>query len=246
MITLTVSGTPLDAAEVGIQIVKATNMGARGTPSTRSETWAINGWIKADSETELAAKMAIRENLFSGSSSVDLVLKRSTGAITHQLLSNDALQGTRARQFRWLAGNPRYWGMGTELVLMRSYSVVVDAVYAVAGGDNLLRYSETLRFIGTGGARKVLRGSFTGPMQEQYPQLITKISAIQSGTAVGLFSYPDFPQYAFFDRLDAETHTQEWGTPRNMSNLQSTEWPISWRYVYHSAGLLQGTPTLPL
>lgn len=223
--------------EVGFTISKFLTLSPRGTPFKNLHSWVINGVLRADTQSELTSKMDATQTAYSQSGQ-DLVFYLSGGVPSHhKLLSGSTLTGTRVRSFTWQPGQPGVWGSGTEYVFRRSYRIVVDAEAIADGADNILQYTQSLTYKGTGGPRWLLAGSLTGPMQMQTVQQATPLYLIQSGFALGLFSRPDFPGplVPALEHQDMREETSIDGIPYPNGVIALG---ARWRYVHESSSFI--------
>lgn len=109
------------------------------------------------------------------------------GTLTHSLLnSGTCLSGVRVLN---RPSFPR--GDATELVLKRTFSVVLQATYDSAA-DNLVSWQESVETIGTGGPKFFVVETIIGPIAV-YTTLNSAQYYSQTGMAVGYSSYIDPP-----------------------------------------------------
>lgn len=169
----------------------------------------------------------------------DLVLEYSDGSASyHQLLTSNCLGGTIVKE------PPQFpTGRFGENNTVRTYRVVVTGRLPVSRSA-MMSFSERITISGGGmrwGCIEVNRG-------EGVRQLLRThglCRATQSGSATGLYAYPDIPPpiwpYALVEQFpeltleNPETYGGEQGAPQ----LNHT---VSWSYQFEATQRLWGTP----
>lgn len=202
------------------------------------KTWNIDGILHADSTAEVVTAFTAMERAYSVWYQ-DLVLIDDAGSTIHELRNSGSMTGVKITR---PPSCPR--GSGAELSTYRSYSITATADYPPSGVTNPLRsFTETLSFQGGGPERTVVE-CVNVPPQEQLLKLFTACRAIQSGSAVGLFSYPLIPAPIFPGKERVRGNPP--GNPQKGSpkyrNGQYVDWPISWSYEFISGTPLVGNP----
>lgn len=198
-------------------------------------TWTINGYVRADPGQTLANSMAQVESLVVAMETciqegTDLVF--SIGA-TMRLLSANCMSGTHVRDFAWLTGYDGVRGSGAEAVLRRSFRLVIYGDIVATPGTNYTSYSDSLKFIGTGGDRTVPVPSLNGTVQAQQLELYTPQWVLQSGSAIGLTSRPTAatPQFlgvGYYPNPEGFNVTEF--TPKDWGQNLNTQFGCAWSY----------------
>jgi len=231
-----------DDNECWFSLDKQVVRGKTGTRTSIRERWTITGVKKAASETLLTAALLDLERAY-GRDYQNLLLYGTGNVPTrHGLINAETLTGVTVKSFRYLPGNPQVWGSGTEYVLRRTFQVVLEAD-RLDVEQNVISYHETVQQIGNGGEKFKMVGSLTGPVQKQIVQKHTPFIAIQSGSAVGLLSYPSPPAGMFRSSLHNELETGSVDSPLKFSPVVNSQYRVSWKYVSESATSLIGGPT---
>lgn len=125
---------------------------------------------------------------------------------------------------------------GGELVTGRTFTFQASAIYPYNGVSGaVISYSERIETIGTGGPLVSWQNSFNGaPVPVRlYPITMTRV--VQLGQAVGYRLYPTPPNPVL---PVAYLTNPETAIVRGSPVPNGTEWPISWRYVFHYPGPL--------
>lgn len=213
--------------------------GDRGNIVRHVHTLSISGCLEGDSVAELvAASLALRALL--SEPYQDIVLLADDGSATDtKLLNSNSISGVRVLELDF----PEQYG-GAEYATLRSFSFTAQAEY-LAGGDDTVRYSESVTVVGTGGPRFEMRVPVSGPPVKQILSTHTPVRATQSGEWTGLLKYPSnapAPLWGAHEQEDRRVLRRL--TPR-VGSGGFFEYPIVWTYEFLSAGPLTGRPGNP-
>lgn len=201
----------------------------------------VYGVKKADDAASLTTALLALETAYS-SDGGDIAFHDNSGNLTrHFMLSSSTVDGVQVKDFRYLPGNPRIWGSGTEYVNMRSYRIILEGLL-IDSPLNVVFWKESVMGIGTGGPKFIYKGALTGPPQKQLIQQQTAFQAVQEGYAVGYIDYPFpatpiWPQHEHLQRRRLTKLTPKFGA------VQNTLFPIRWHYEFESSAQLIGSPS---
>lgn len=152
----------------------------------------------------------------------------------HELLSRDCIGGTRVVM-------PTYpSNKGAEGVTKRSLQVAVEGDRALPNNElksALLSFTETVRPQG-GGPRFGHLELRRGRPHKQLETTHEVFTATQSGTAVGLYTYPAVPPPIWPFALKRIMQPQYDHPQRIGGNFIG--WPVSWNYEYEANQVLRG------
>jgi hypothetical protein len=207
---------------------------ARGKAESTVKTVTLEAVLIPSSASQANITTAIRQiELAYSVNGLSWGLYQDDGTITPHALPLGSISGVRVMGFDWNKSD------GAEYATQRTATITLEAEYP--GGDNLLIFQETLRFIGNGGARFVWVETANGPPQRQLVNQRTVARAVQSGMAVGLLAEPDFPPpiWPNIERYDL----REMGrvAPR-FDGAAFRDWGINWTYQFESGQPLFGEP----
>src|SRR5260370_18125202 len=165
--------------EPAVQIAKRAVVWAGGYRQAVRETWRIVGVLHAAAPAALTAAIAgLRSAYNVNGLDLGLYLDDQTTLTDHVLSSGASLGGTRVTALDFPTGS------GAEYSTFRSYSITVEANFPDAS-NNLLDFSETLSFDGTGGPRVIFLDTLEGLPQPQLAQQRTTYRAREQGRATG-------------------------------------------------------------
>ena len=224
--------------EPAVQIGKRAIFSPRGLRQSVRETWRIVGVLRAASQPALTAAIADLRSAYNVNGyDLGLYLDDQTTLTDHVMTSSAALGGTRVTALDFPAG------AGAEYSTFRSYSIAVEADFPDTS-NNLLDFSETLSFEGTGGPRVIFLDTLDGLPQPQIAQQRTTTRARQEGRAVGLATYPPVPPPIWPQAEMQPARRLVLRSPRRAAgNL--TEFAVEWSYSFESIAPLAGTPGVP-
>lgn len=212
-----------------------------GTVYAQMHRYQLNGALVADSESAMdAAYAALAAAYYDGR---DLALVYTAGGDTSLLLeSANCNGGTKVTRPPSL---PEMRGAAYSAYL--PYSITVEGEQPVTSrSTDLLSYSETIQRSG-GGPRYELRETLNSYPIKQQTRQQTIYRMVQSGSAVGLYSYPT-PPPPIFPSAMLEAPTIVLVSPKRrggtLNSRSYTEWAVQWSYTFASASPLGATPNL--
>ncbi len=223
--------------EPAVQIGKRAVFSPRGYRQAVRESWRIVGVLHAASQSSLTAAIAALRSAYSVNGfDLQLYLDDQTTPTDHALISAASLGGTRVTALEFPTGT------GAEYSTFRSYSIAVEADFPDTG-NNLLDFSETVSFEGSGGPRVIFLDTLDGPPQPQMAQQQTTCRARQQGRAVGLATYPAVAP-PIWPAAEMQEHRRlVLRAPRRVAgNL--TQFAVEWSYVFESVGPIAGLPNV--
>ncbi len=206
---------------------------ARGLVQFTRKTLSIEGVLLASTQATIKTAIAAMETAYAVDGK-DAALFHDDGTKSpHSLDSNDSIGGVRVRSISFDKAT------AAEYATQRTFRVTLWADFA--GQDNLVQFIESLRFVGTGGPKRVWVQLINGLAQRQQVQARTTQRIVQSGTAIGYvvspaFPTPIFPQYEHEDRREANI-----GSPQRDGD-DHINYPISWTYHFEAPVALSGRP----
>lgn len=128
-----------------------------------------------------------------------------------------------------------------EYTTWRNFSITLEGDF-LALVENVLAFQETITSTGTGGQRNVFLETISGLPQKQTVASRTVTSAIQTGSAVGVLSYPVPASPLFPAAEDQDQRVIERRSPLSLLGFK-TEFGVQWTYKYRAAGVpLIGLP----
>ena len=212
-----------------------------GTIYAQMHRYQLQGALVADSESAMdAVYAALVAAYYDGR---DLALVYTAGGDTSLLLESSACNGGTK-----VVRPPSLPEMrNAAYTAYLPYSITVEGEKAVTSRDtDLISFSETIQRSG-GGPRYELRETLNSfPIKQQTRQQ-TIYRMTQSGTAVGLYSYPTPPGPIFPSAL-LEAPTVTLVSPKRRGGTLNargyTEWAVQWSYSFASASPLGATPNL--
>jgi hypothetical protein len=227
--------------EVNLSLTKRANRNARGFTAYTTWTMQLEGTLiavgdtAAEMQASIHAQILALENAY-GLDGFDAGLFHDDGSLTpHFLDSSASLGGVRVIGMEFDKDN-----RDGQYATGRSYRITLEADFpnpAVA----LQQWTESLRIVGTGGPRTVHLETISGVPQKQVVNQRTIVRATQSGSAVGLRTYPLPPAPLFPGAELVDNREVSKGSPRNLHGA-FVDWPINWSYQFEAAGSLNGTP----
>jgi hypothetical protein len=223
-----------EAGEAGISITKESLLNEADIEYGRAERWAIRGFLQGDDANDLAAKINAMVKAYSTHYQTMTLLTGGTNA--HSLPGRTDLGGLRVLK---PPSFPEY--QGAEGILYRQYEIEVECRYPTAGGTPLLSWVENLEIIGNGGPRYAVRQPIFGFPQVHQVAEHTPVTAVQSGEAVGMYSYPSVPKPLWPDLLQGDRNRPKYRSPKRRGT-KYIEWPVSWSYEFLSAKAFDGRP----
>jgi len=139
----------------------------------------------AQQQNDLKERMFEMEQAFAADR-VDAGMLHDDGTRSHFYFENGATEsGT-------ILTPPNFGGeAGVEYAALSSFSFSIEAYYLDPVAEAMSAFSETVSYKGTGGPRRVVVEMDTGPPRIQQVSTNSAITAVQSGTIVGLKGWID-------------------------------------------------------
>lgn len=138
----------------------------------------------------------------------------------HSLTTANALDGVQVKARSWPEGD------GAEYATLRSYYIILSAAYDDIEAE-LVSYTETFHYVGTGGPRFAVEETYAGPVY--VPEcLATSQRMVQTGSAIGWSGYPlvhmnpYYPQWEHLDRREVRVHHPQ--RHRNAFRMYQIDW----------------------
>jgi hypothetical protein len=167
----------------------------------------------------------------------DAVLLHDDGTQSaHTLTNGRSVGGVIVASLNYPVG-----GAG-EYATQRSYTISLHADYLATGADNIVSWNDTVSITGTGGPRKVVLSTISGPAVVQTLAQRTPVRATQSGSGVGFNSWPPPPRPFSAQNEEQERRSIKRTQPERR-NRQFSNYAISWSYSFSSASPLIGYPS---
>ncbi len=232
--------------EATIVISSAALFNERRIHYANRERWEISGFVQAATPASLTNVINQIKSAYSVPNQ-DLALYLSDGVTlsSHFIRSTDTASGVR------VVSGPNFpEGRGAEYCTFRHYRIVLEAELLLVDPTNpdpdsaLLAWEETLTLVG-GGPKFVYLQPLNGLPLKQFVSAASTYHAMQSGRAVGQFSYPEpsAPLWPFAEHLEARKSSRH--TPRQVySTGTMTEYETTWQYSFEAEAPLIGNPTL--
>lgn len=170
----------------------------------------------------------------------DAGLYLDSGTVTsHFLQSNHSnnISGNRIIQGpSFPKGGPEEYATG------RTFSITIQALFA-SPESQILEYTESIQYVGTGGPQIGVRRFPVGPPQAYIICQQTEQRIVQSGRSLGFGGYvfPYGPLYPNYEHTDQRVY--QLGTPR-FHGQQFSEYPMQWAF-YMSAPFAQSGVPIP-
>lgn len=248
--TLTIGSVTLDPDAAWFRIHRTGILGQTNRLNRVRNKWIIDGRLNSDpglqgtaAQASLDAKVVAFENAIVPG--VNIVF--SLGA-SMRLISSYMVGGTQIESFDWLTGYDGVRGSGAEGLLRRTFHLVVYGDNAVNADTAITGLFETIQQIGTGIPRTVPVGSLAGTVQPQTVQLNTPIWCIQSGYAIGQYTWPTAPiplyQGVAGVYYDPNTLTESQDTPQQWGRNTNMGYRTRWSYRAWSTISLGVGPTI--
>lgn len=202
-------------------------------------TWTVEGRLSGTSQAEIDAAVLALE-VAHQSDGGNLALYKDSGATdptAHVRNSNETLGGVKVAKLSYPNGK------GAEYSGWRTYQVIYeyDILSSLGGLDS---WSETVEVSG-GGPRFEWVETLDGPPVKVVACRQTTYRGAQSGSAVGIGAYPQFPQPNWPDAEHVDRRKRNRGSPAYDAGGQS-RFPISWSYEFESDQPLgEPLPRLP-
>lgn len=222
--------------ETEISISQEAVRGPFGQKTGYKARWTVSGRLAGSTVAELRAAIAALETAHADG--YDLKLWEDSGVTlsAHNLISGSAIGGVKVVSL----GYPD--GRGAEYSTFRNYTAVYEAEF-ITGSGGMVSWDEALQLYG-GGPRFVFTEQIQGPPIKEYICQATTFKASQSGSAVAMGTWPNFPPPAFPQHEHIDQRMQVRLTPQYDNGGQS-RFGIQWSYAFESSGPITGNPNGP-
>lgn len=171
-----------DANSVRVAMSQSLVLNESGLPDYVTRTVEISGDLIANTEAEMTAKGIALINAYNQHGR-DFALTDDSGATTiYTLDQGSSINGVQVTD----------WSLDEGVVYsaILPFSITLQADYDIPGSTNdLLRFTETIITIGTGGQKVAMQQGLVGPVP-QVLALATAVTVLQIGSAVGRDGYP--------------------------------------------------------
>jgi hypothetical protein len=230
--------------EVGYTITSQALKSQGGYYYANKVHWACHGALlgtlnNLTTQAQITAAIQDLVNAYSNDG-YDLVHYLDDGVTptAHSLISSNCIGGTRVVQ------PPSFPMQGGEYQVGygRTYEFAIEGEVAITDQNVTISYSESLKFVGTGGPITVFIPVAQGPWVQQQTSQRSTYRVVQSGKAVGLYGTPILPAPIWPAAELVQLRDVSIESPQRYGAFN---WPLSWSYTFESNGILLGTPTLP-
>lgn len=204
--------------------------------------WTITGYLEAASQNALIAAITALEAAYSVDGGNLVLLANDLTTVAARLTSANCIGGTR------IIEGPSYPEDGqrtAEFSTFRNYRIEVEGL--VGTGVQLLAWTESLSYRGTGGPRFVHRQPIVDLPQKQQVAQATPVRVMQEGRAVGFLDWPvppspQWPADVKEDEIEIRfNQPKRYGPPGSPSYR---EFETTWSYPHEGVGPFAGFPNL--
>lgn len=226
-------------SEVSLQIAVRAIESEVGVIYAHAVTYSIAGRIKADTVAATTTALADLEAAYKLQARDFTLFEDDATTVTqHKILTANTMGGTRVT-----AAVAYPSSAGAEYTTYRNYTATIEADVLVDTNDRILSWSEEINTEGTAGPEFIHLPTLTGTWPRQRVTDRSTVLISQSGSAVGLRTWPDFPAPLIADpgALRGKPRFNR-RTPR-YRNGERWEHPISWSYNFEVATVAQVFPT---
>lgn len=232
-----------DNNEVALSIGNTSKLNEAGAIEFFTETWDLDGFLQADDQLGLNAKIKALEDAYAtGGKDLSLLFDNGSTLSAHFMSNSQSLGGTR------IVSPPSYpEGTGAEYTTFRRYNITVAADFLPSGSFRVkfLDFQERLTFTG-GGPRFIMLQALNGPPQRQRVAERTAFRLVQSGSQIGQTRrFPPNPPLFPQDEHRDQRQITEGGPVRNASGrlARFTEFSTSWQYTFEAINPFRANPT---
>jgi hypothetical protein len=229
-----------DVGEVVLSVNRQTLLTDARTAYAETVQIQLDGYLVGDGVASIDTKLAALSNAYAIDGGDFIVTDDAAGELELSLRSRETLGGIR------VVKKPTLPPMqNAAYVTFLAYQVVLEAIVPKSSPSTLLRsYSEQISFSGGGWRRGCLQTRVGLPQS----QLFTRnqiFRAVQTGRAVGLYSYPTMPSPIWpawlVEQYPEKTYVA--GRPVGEGSAATyMDFGIQWRYVFESPVPLVGVP----
>lgn len=223
--------------QVAIAISRSDRRDSTGKRLGYTEKWTVTGWLAAATPTLLTTAIdALKAACVDG---IDVGLYEAGSpdvATSHILTSSATLGGTR------ITGPSFPIGQGPEYANQRAFTIEVEADYQDAGAATLLAFQETISMVGTGGPRFVTQVPLEGPVVFQQVSQATPVLITQSGSAMGLLTWPAAPGPISGGGEHMDRRRLERRGPQRMADGTYRNFEVSWSMEFETSAASSPNP----
>lgn len=194
-------------------------------PIGYKERWTIVGQLQANTPALVAAAQANLDIQYTQRAQVAGLFFDDGSSTPHFWNAGATLGGIR------VVTPPGYPdGTRIQFVNARDYVIMLEAEFFSLAVNNTIAFTETIDFLGDGGARIVMIETRNSIPQIQQVSQATGVVLVQSGSAMGRFFYPPRPAPLFPQYLNSPDTKRNKKDP---SYIRDTyiNYPISWSYT---------------
>lgn len=227
-----------DDGEVQVSLVKTPEVAQTGEPFGIRWRFDLQGVLIRSTQAALHQRIGEMQAAYAFENQ-DCGLRFSNGSLTHIILNADAcIGGLRVT-------SPPSFPSNEDGAYGRyiAYSISLEGIVARTVSTDTLSFRETVEFSGGGAVRDMME-PLNAPPVDVLLRSHSAYRAVQSGEAVGLYSYPVVPR-ALWPRALNKTPDISRSSPTRKgfgANITYTDYPVSWRYEFSSKTPLTGSP----
>jgi len=238
-ITLTYNGYTHEAGEAVISVSRQSLLTAAETVYAETVQIAISGTIIRDGVSAIDTRIAALAAAYASDGGDFAMIDSTAGSLSPSLTSAETLGGIRVMR------RPSLPDMkNAAYVTFLNYQILLEAVVVKSSAWTLLRsFREEIQFSGGGPVYGCLQTRVGLPQRQLLAQHAI-YRAVQSGSAVGLYSVPTIPSPYWPAWLVSLPETRyAGGHPVGAyGSVSYMDFGVSWRYVYESPVPMIGSP----
>lgn len=236
--------------DVDFSFTSPAKLDPSGVPYAYLPRYVLDGTIRitptgtdAGNQTAMTAALVELEAAFAQNYQDLIFYDDSSVATIHKLINNETTGGVKV-----LSRVEYPYARGAEYSTYRTFRVTLGAEIpdqaSVGGAGPIIRYRESLTYIGTGGRRWVAQEYIEGEPDHQQVAQLSSIRAVQEGSALGYAAYVPFPPGLYPTEVEhEEQRVYRRETAQKFVNGVETEWPSSWQYFFEFNNPGNGNPT---
>lgn len=193
------------------------------------ETWNLTGVLIGDGPTAIAALENTLRATIAGGDDEDWKLTDDSDR-TLEILEASAADLVEVSALNFPKGD------GGQFATNRVWTVTVRALFRHQTSDVVV-WTEACH-VEEGGAKILwdeVQNEATPPISYKGP--VSPSAIVQSGSAVGLTGYPDFPSCKYSQSALQYPVVKDFKAPKRRANGELTEYGISWSYRFEFASL---------
>lgn len=225
-------------AEASVQISRSAMLADNGIPYANLVRWDIEGTLIYP-QASLTAVINSLIDAYSISGQ-DAYLRFADGSYTSHALTRETTWGG----VRVVKPPSFPQGGDTEYANCRTFAISLEAEERIiTSGAGIIHWEERIEMKGTGGPRRAVIEVLNGYPQEQVTTTNSIVTAMQTGSATGLFFYPTAPPPVWPEYEQVSERTITATSPRALGHgLSRTyrEYSRTWSYSFVSSVLMPG------